>query len=374
MSLSPVDGKNLAGEEQSYTTAEKDTRTDKTKGLDATHVFSFSDVASGAYKLSIPDGWRARTPDASKDETETMGATGMLGDALNPLDGDLQIDVTPATATVYGRVDGSDKFGVDSVTVSVGGQSAMTDDLGRYIVEGVAADKKYVISASKDGSSSKSDTLTFAANTVTRQDLDLSAAAQTASISGTVRASGSNAPVAGAEIKVSGSKVTNLVKGKLLTGADGTYTAIVEALDPGQTVTLSASKTGMNFVPDAITAPAHAGAEISGIDFTGFVHATISGRVVAPGGGPQSGAVVTATPAGAAEGAGPADADTTGVTGTFSLSVPFGSYTIAVSLAGHTFDYPTTGSGRERHGSGPERELRQHQDEDGWRPEPHGGA
>ena len=35
--------------------------------------------------------------------------------------------------------------------------------------------------------------------------------------------------------------------------------------------------------------------------------------------------------------------DTTGVTGTFSLNVPFGGYTVAASLGNYTFDYPTTG-------------------------------
>ena len=330
VSLSPVEGKNLAGEDQSYTTAEDDnTRTD----IDERVAFNFDDVASGAYTLSVPDGWRARMGD--------MGSETMLGDALSPLGANLSIDVTPATATVFGRVDGSDGFAVDSVTVSVGGQSAMTDSHGRYIVDGIAAGKKFVISASKNGSSSKTDSLTFAANTVTEHNIDLMAAAQTASISGTVRASGTNAPVAGAEITVMGSKVTNLNSDKkLLTGADGTYTAIVEAVDLGGTVTLSASKAGMTFVPASLSAPAHAGAAISGIDFTGFVNATISGRVVAPGGGPQMGAVVSATST--------ADStsmvvDTTGVTGTFSLNVPFGSYTIAASLDQHTFDYPTTG-------------------------------
>ncbi len=34
---------------------------------------------------------------------------------------------------------------------------------------------------------------------------------------------------------------------------------------------------------------------------------------------------------------------TTGVTGTFRLNVPFGSYTIAASAANHVFGYPATG-------------------------------
>ena len=336
VSLSPVEGKNLAGEEESYTTAEKDTRDDKTKGLDATHQFSFGDVAAGVYTLSIPDGWRAKMGG--------MNATADVGNALNPLGATLELDVTPATATVYGRVvggTGADKgFPLDSVTVTVGDRSAMTDASGRYIVDGITAGKKFVIAASKGASSSKTDSLTFAANTVTEQkDIDLSAASQTASISGTVRASGTNAPVAGAEIKVTGSTVTNLVKGKLLTGTDGTYTAVVEAVALGGTVSVSVSKTGMTFVPASISnLPAHANSAISGIDFTGFVNATITGRVVAPGGGPMSGVAISATST--------TDSDlvvhdTTGVTGTFSLNVPFGGYTIGAKKGNYTFDPPS---------------------------------
>ena len=129
-------------------------------------------------------------------------------------------------------------------------------------------------------------------------------------------------------------------KDKLLTGADGTYTAVIAAKELGQTASVSASKRGMTFVPASLVAPAHAGAEITGIDFTGFVNATISGRVIAPGGGPQVGVAISASST--------TDAtlvvhDTTGVTGTFSLNVPFGGYTIAASLANHIFDGPATG-------------------------------
>ena len=119
--LSPVDGKNLAGDEEEYTTAERDTRSDKTKGLNATHQFEFEDVASGAYTLDIPDGWRAMVGEMGAEDDK-------FDDELDPLDGNLQLDVTPATATIYGRVSGSDGFAVDSATVTVDGMSAMTDD------------------------------------------------------------------------------------------------------------------------------------------------------------------------------------------------------------------------------------------------------
>ena len=350
VSLSPVDGKNLAGKDQSYTTAEKDTRTDKTKGVDATHVFDFGQIASGAYKLSVPAGWRARTP--AEGETATMGATGMLGNALNPLGADLSIDVTPATATVYGRVNGSDGFPLDSVTVTVNGRTGMTDALGRYIIDGVSAVRGQVFisaaAAGQQASKADSTSVAFAANSVTPHDIDLRAVQQRASISGTVRAHGTNAPVAGVEIKVDGAAPLNKAAsganaGKLVTGADGTYTAEFAAKPLGQTATVSVSKRGMSFVPAEIgNLPAHAGSNISGIDFTGFLHATITGRVVAPGGGPLAGVALSATSTTAG---GPVAHDTTGVTGSFSLSVPHGGYTVAADLAGHIFEAPSAVTG-----------------------------
>ena len=349
VSVDPVEGKNLAGEGKTYTTAEKDTRTSKQKAAgvaNPTHQFDFDAIAAGAYKLSVPTGWRAKQGEMGS-ETDLDNALNPLGG--NPLDGDVTLDVTPATATVFGIVKGSDKFGLDSVTVDVNGRTAMTDNLGRYIVDGVSAIRgKVFIKASRAGSQdSKTDSTSveFKANTTRRHDFELSAVGQTASVSGTVRASGTNAPVAGVEIKVDDGPPSNAAtkganKGKLVTGADGTYTVTFKAKDVGMTAKISAHKDGMVFVPGSLDAPAHAGSAISGIDFTGFVNATISGRVVAPGGGPLDGVVITATPAGAAANAKPTDADTTTTAGTFLLSVPFGSYTLNASKGNHTFDIP----------------------------------
>ena len=281
-----------------------------------------------------------------------MGATGMLGDALSPLDENLSIDVTPATATVYGRVNGSNGFPLDSVTVTVNGQTGMTDSQGRYIIDGIPAVRNQVFisaaAAGQQGSKADSTSVEFAANSVTMHDIDLTAVQQVASISGTVRAANSNDPVAGVEIKVDGGAPTNAAtsgtnKGKLVTGADGTYTAEFEAKPLGGTVTVSVSKKGMSFVPASISnLPAHAGSDISGIDFTGFLHATINGRVVAPGGGPLAGVALSAT---SSTDANVVAHDTTGVTGSFSLSVPYGGYTLAASLMGHVFEAPSAVTG-----------------------------
>ena len=358
VTLSPVEGKNLAGDEESYTTAATD---NSRTPLDETHQFDFGSIASGAYALSVPNGWRASLGDGDTAAASyPKGATDKVGNALNPLGADVALDVTPATSLVYGSVTDGDGFAVDSVTVTANGVSTMTDDAGRYILEGISGAtrkigstthrNKIFVETAQEGHGKTQKILDPAPNSPQEWDIDLSGVGQTASVSGTVRASGSNAPVAGVEITVDGvapqNKATRGVnKDKLVTGADGTYTAVFAAKEIGQTAKVQASKAGMTFVPGALDAPAHAGSEISGLDFVGFVNATIRGRVVAPGGGPLSGVKVTATAAADADdddAVATADA-TTGRTGTFSLNVPFGSYKIEASLADHTFTYPTTG-------------------------------
>ena len=346
--LTPVEGQNLAGEDQSYTTAATDTRTDKTQGRNPTHEFGFDNIAAGNYTLSVPAGWRAKMgPRYAIDD---------VGTALSPLAGDLQLDVTPATGTVYGRVVDNDNFPLPGATVTANGETATTDALGRYIIDGFGPATREIddathsnrifVEASKDGIGKKSaEHIAFAANEPAEiPDIQVAAATATAtaSVSGTVRASGTNAPIAGVEVMVDGEAPNNKAasganEGKLVTGADGTYTAVFDAQQAGTSVVISVKKDGISFVPDVLTAPAHAGSAISGMDFIGFLHATITGRVAAPGGGPMSGAVITATSA--------ADttktyADMTGVSGMFSISVPFGSYNLSATMENHTFEIP----------------------------------
>ena len=341
VSVSPVAGRNLAGGMKSFTTAVTDnTRTP----LDERTAFSFGNMASGVYTVGVPNGWRYKIG-AEGSETADDGE-------LNPLDGDVMVDVTAATAAIYGRVTGADGFPVAGATVTANSGSATTDALGRYVIDGITpetrrisnvtqSNKIFVQASGEDFSDSMLGILDFASNTVTMHDIDLAGVGATASISGTVRASGTNAPVAGALIMVDGAAPNNAPtsganKGKLLSGADGSYTAVITAKKLGETASVSATKSGMTFVPASLVAPAHAGAEITGIDFTGFVNATISGRVAAPGGGPLADVEVSATPSGG----GDAIVDTTGTTGTFSLNVPFGSYTLMATKANFTFEIP----------------------------------
>ena len=63
-----------------------------------------------------------------------------VGRAFNPLAGDVELDVTPATTTVYGYVRDSEDFPVDEVTVTVNGVEAISDVHGRYIAQYVGSD------------------------------------------------------------------------------------------------------------------------------------------------------------------------------------------------------------------------------------------
>ena len=103
----------------------------------------------------------------------------------------------------------------------------------------------------------------------------------------------------------------------------------------------------MNFVPPTLRVPAHQG--FDGIIFTGFVHATITGRVRNPDGNALGGVTVTAT--NLIPGADGAEvSSTSNARGTFRLSVPFGTYQISAELEDYTFDYPPTNPVSVTHG------------------------
>jgi len=358
--IDPVDGKNLAGEPESFTAAEKPTRTrgedpTGTSILDETKQFNFGRMAAGVYKVTVPEGWTARvgTPDESTP----------LGNTFNPLAGDVQVDVTPTTGILYGRVTGADGFPLDSTTVTVNGMSTMTDEFGRYIVDGFGARRGgrsaptnpawrnallVAITASRGGFDMRADTIAFAGtvNTPTEHDIALAGTAETATVSGTVTAFGSNAPIAGVEIRVDtvapinkNAKSSRSLPANdiYVTGADGTYSISVPAKGVGQTSRISAHRAGMTFSPAHLDLSTPSGSSISGINFQGVANSTIAGRVKDPDGGPMSGVLVTATAVGATAAT---DEATTGATGTFSLSVPAGTYDVAASKDGYSFECP----------------------------------
>ncbi len=327
--LTPVAGKNLAGMEHSQTTAKANA---KATTWDDRNAFDFGKIAAGVYKLAVPAGWQAMLG--------AKGSTTKLGDAFSPLDTAVMIDVTPTTTVVYGIVTGSDKFRVDSVMVDVNGMTAMTDMYGRYIVEGVPAKKDSLYAKGmRKGFSDGSGKAKFTANSPTQIDFAMGGSGDPVFYSGKVVASGSNAPIAGVEIKIDGKAPENAVKGKLLTGADGTFQAQGAAKSSG-TVKITAEHADYTFAPESLPLPATSGTDISGANFTGFQKATVTGRVKDSNvgfKGPASGFKITITKAGATAATA---TDTTGPSGLFTFKVPFGEYDVAASKEDWGFVYP----------------------------------
>ena len=361
--LDPVPGKNLAGESESFTALEKPVRTRGedvagTSILDETKEFNFGRMAAGVYKVTVPDGWVAKVG--------APGAATALGNAFNPLMADQQVDVTPTTGILYGRVTGAKGFPLDSTTVTVNGMSTETDKAGRYIVDGFAhrtganttatnpdwrKQRIVVVTASRGGFDVAADTMLFAGtvNNPTEHNIRLAGTAATATVSGTVTAFGSTTPISGVQILVNGvppinknaKSVRSLPANDIyVTDADGNYTIRVPATGAGQTSRISALRAGMTFSPAHLDLSTPKGSSVSGINFQGVANSSITGRVKNPtDDGPMAGVVVTATASGATKAT---DEAITGVTGTFSLSVPAGIYDVRARKDGYKFTCPGT--------------------------------
>ncbi len=374
--LTTVEGKNLVGEDESHTTTKAPVRngregvatSDWDDELDETHQFRFTDVAAGVYKLNIPSGWQVKTNADADNLMAVKGASGGASAAVDPLGGDVRLDVTPTTGYVYGFVKKSDGFPAVGATVTANGVPATTDQFGRYIIDGVTgtrisneAKNHVVVEAAMNGASDKTDPMAFVRNGPIggrNVDLTVGSATETASISGTVTMNGE--PVAGAKIEVDGNAPNNKNKRSpgsptdniYVTDADGSYMVVVNAKPAGTNVKVTATKTGLTVLPtEGIQVPALAKSSISGINFVAYGNATITGRVKASAGGPMAGVTVTATStaAGTTE---PADTHVTNSTGTFSLSVPSGSFTVEAKRTGYNFSNPKNPSGLVSTGPG----------------------
>ena len=339
VSLTPIEGKNLAGDGRSFTTARSD---DPTTPIDERSNHDFGTMAAGSYELGLPDGWMGM---AGAEEAE---------DALNPLGRDLALAITPSTAILYGFVRSTDGFGLENVTVTVNGETATTDNLGRYIVSGIPNnmedDQLFVNTARAGYPETKPDSTNnpaydpahssynpnrtpvpgFTANTVEPYNITLYGSNNTVTISGLVTESGTGAGIKGVEIRVDGADPLNATGSgagrKLVTDDNGAYTAVVQAqpfADP--LVEVSAHKSGWHFLPDKFPVPAIIGSNGTA-NFEGRKAAEITGKVTAPGGGPMGDVTVTAWSDATTEDS--VYAVTTTATGTFKLFVPTLSGTV----------------------------------------------
>ncbi len=347
--MEAVEGKNIVKEGNSHNSTDEDG--------DATIKFDFERMADGVYALSVSDGWVATAGMGGAKLPEEFLLSNEVDD-----DGHLNIDVTPTTGVLYGYVNLTNGQAAEGVKVDVNGSYDVTDEFGRYIVEGFGAgededgDDAMIVTLSGEDFSEKMDTIhSFAANELAPMTFEVEGAAEIHTISGTVTANVGGAGVPGVRISVTGSSLVDLPtsgtnKGKLVTGADGSYVAKVVALPAGQTVTVSASADTLSFSSARVVAPS-AGLATSGMDFIAFAHARITGRVLDEDGTPVERVEVTATLVGASS---PADSYTTRRTGTFRLSVPFGTYDIAVASDGYVSTYP---NGVQRHTVAPGQRL-----------------
>ena len=371
--MTGVAGRNLAGagEVESGTTAKKN---DKKTSWNDINEFDFGKIAEGHYAVGVPAGW---------DAALTVGGPVIASSLDDPakeyhVEDSTRVHVRPETGYVYGKVwSGTTEswFGVKDVTVTVDDQKAMTDEHGRFIVEGYYADAK---AAAKDGDGkteattyAKGDavatvtidwdgaekpipmTIKFAKNDPIRLNVQITDPGETAMISGRVTGSDGQG-VAGVEILVGGKAPSNAAtsganKGKLLTDDEGNYEAQVGVSDLSQfetaTKNVTAKMAGRTFVPRARDALVGRTIDATGVNFQAWRNGIISGRVVRPGGtnsGPLQGVTVRATPTDGTY----ADPDSavTGTDGRYALSVSpqLTSYTITAELTGHTFDYPGT--------------------------------
>ena len=353
VSLDAVEGQNLAGERDSHTTTEEN---DKNTDVDDTKEFDFGRMADGAYRLGVSANWMAMAGGEKLDALFEL--SGVVDD-----DGDLNIDVTPATGIVYGRVMGkSDGLPLKGVNVNVNGAdaAAMTDEHGRYIVEGFGKkrnkDKKdaLIVTMSHKGVV-QTDTVeqAFAANDPKLvSDREFEGAAQVATISGKVTEAGSDRGLGGVEIMVDGdgvelhnpnaksrgSKTNDIYK----TRADGTYSVEVSGAPkaPGSvsvTVTPMAKET--TFTPSSHTVAISAGTPAPSRHFTAFDYATITGIIRD---GDNKGVRYIKVEA-QQNGTAVEDCETcsyiTGSTGSFSLRVPHGTYEINLPEAASGYEF-----------------------------------
>ena len=342
VSMDPVDGENLAGDQETFT--DENGRT---------LLFDFGHMASGVYTVTAPNHWIAQRGPL-EDPTDD------LDDYLTPLDTTLNIDVTPKTGYAYGTVTDNENRRLAGVTVNVNGVSVETDSQGRYVAEDFYARNyrapgsrttqrnRIVVTTAEEGSQETTDLGSFAANTPRRVDVEIEDATEVTTINGRVTHSDGGAGVGGVRVWVDGSAPINknarsssrlTLNNIYITDSNGNFSVRIHSKDGGASAVVTVSRDGMFFSPDQHTVSAVAGAEISGINFTAFDNGTIHGRVVDEDDEPIGGVLVTAAQVG---GTAMDTMTTSAATGAYSLSVRYGQYGVSAAKNGYTFT-DTTG-------------------------------
>ena len=359
VSLSPVDRKNVQGDSYGATSASENRNT----AVRELGTYSISRVGDGDYRLSATRGWwdvsngykRYTTDESAENGTPPAGAT---------------VNIVPQTVDIYGTITDDGGLDVADAEVTVGGQTATTDDYGRYVLDDVPVGRNKLLTASKTGYAvstvskdggtatartddavKKNYTLKFTKwdNAPLNVDVVVQAVDPTGTVSGTVTHLQNGGPVSGVRVFALASDATipaDLSEpGKTnadfgfadvdTTDADGNYEldAPAGALS-GKTTIIAAYRSGMFFTPHQHTATVTEGQELT-VNFQGLRLSAATGRVVDGSGTAMSGVTVTAT--GGSTGAGVTRTTTTNATGRYILRVPWGPYTITPTKARHVF-------------------------------------
>ncbi len=346
LAFSPVEGKNLAGDEESLTTLEKAVRSGGEASsssawddeVDEREDLYFGRMAEGVYSVSVSDNWGV-TVDGDKVSGQFRLEEGVEGDVgdLTGVDGPFHpgeedgvyFEVRPTTTILYGLVEDEDGDPIEEATVTVNGVSTETDIDGRYIVEFSAKrstrnrnSDELFISASADGhktqvndpdasSRAKEDierAPEFTANDPQRQDITLPDADLLATVTGTVTDKDGD-PVSGVDITVTNQAGENVLQNETRnceaerndeniacrkTGDDGTYTLSVLVKEDDEDYTITPSKTRYYFDNTDEVERLEVGDEEDGVDFEALRQSRIRGSVRGPDGG-MEGVTVTAT-------------------------------------------------------------------------------
>ena len=250
--LTPVTGKNIAGEAEAVETLERAVRTRGenaagTSIVDERQDLVFGRMAEGVYDVSVPDGWEATVNGDEVGDDFRLSADAVvdveeLNEAIEEEDEDgpfhatdsVHVQVRPSTGTLYGIVTDEGGNPVEGVTVTVNDDwSGETDIDGRYIVDGYDSKRsaryrnrtRLFLTFSGQGYDTKRNNPdraaslggaqvdidgapTFAADDPKRLDVELAESTPLATVTGTVTDEDGD-PVSGVDITVTKLDGTN---------------------------------------------------------------------------------------------------------------------------------------------------------------------
>ena len=361
VSLSPVDRKNVQGDSYAATSSVELRSPGRQLG-----TYGIANVGDGEYRISASDGFWDGTSGAKSYTTDEMADP---FSAPAPV----TIDFFPSTADVYGVITDGDGVEVAGVEVSAGGQTATTDDYGRYILEDLKARVRDMrVTAAKAGytvaeAGGSPVTAHARANKYSyrywqkygheprRLDFVLGEETPTGIVSGSIRHLQSGDPIEGvrvfalpagtaapAELWKPGHVQDNTAETFAgvafadvdTTDADGSFSvdAPAGALN-GDETTVIAYQSGMFFTPDRFQSPVVDKGEYS-VTFQGLGLSAITGRIVATGSNDGMAGVTVTAEGGGTGGAQVMATAVTTANGRYNIRVPWGPYVVTPDKAG----------------------------------------